>query len=335
MNYGHCTARIVQLVSMKNFWKDLPVPFSVLAPMDGVTDSVFRQIIVRTGKPDVLFTEFTNCDGLMSNGRERVIERLKFQQNERPIVAQIWGINPKTFYESAQLIAEMGFDGIDLNMGCPHRTIIEEGACSALIKNPGLSIELIQATKEGGNGLPVSVKTRIGFNNEEIEEWIGFLLRQNIDALTIHLRTVSELSKVPARWEYMPKIVALKNSIAPQTKIIGNGDVQTIEEGKEKTEKYKPDGIMYGTAIFSNPWLFNTQIDVSKITPREKMALFLQHINLFKAEYGSKKNFFILKKYCKIYIQGFDNAAKIREAIMIIKNIDQMESEIKKFIENQ
>src|SRR5258708_5966429 len=188
---------------MKNFWNKLPKPFTVLAPMDGVTDVVFRQIITEFGRPDVLFTEFTMTDGLISRGHEKVAERLLLTEKQKPVIAQIWGTKPDHFYQVAKTLQTMGFAGIDINMGCPTRDVVKEGACSGLIRNPQLASEIIHATKEGAGELPVSVKTRIGFEKENIEEWISFLLEHNIAALTVHLRTVRELSKVPAHWEKM------------------------------------------------------------------------------------------------------------------------------------
>lgn len=319
---------------MKIFWKDLPKGFSVLAPMDGVTDVVFRQIIVQIGKPDVLFTEFTNCDGLMSSGRDHVIERLLFKPNEHPIVAQIWGVNPETFYESAKLIASLGFDGIDINMGCPHRTIVADGACSALIKTPGLAAKLIEATKKGSKGLPVSVKTRIGLKDNQIDEWISFLLKQELAALTIHLRTAKEQSLVPAHWELMHAIVALKDQIHPDTVIIGNGDIKTLEEAKQKIKDTACDGIMIGRGIFANPWLFTPTSKKEQIAIQERFALFLNHINLFEQTWGKEKNPALLKKFCKMYINGFEGASAIREEIMQTSDLLSLHDIVQKYAVN-
>jgi len=319
---------------MKNFWQSLPKGFTILAPMDGVTDVVFRQIMVEIGKPDVLFTEFTNCDGLMSSGKEKVIERLKFHPNEHPIVAQIWGVNAKTFYESAKLIAKMGFDGIDLNMGCPHRTITHEGACSALIKNPPLAKELIQATKEGSNGLPVSVKTRLGLQQtSEMQKWIPFLLEQNIAALTIHLRTAKELSLVPAHWEAMKDIVAMKDKISPHTLTIGNGNIKTLDEVQQKIGETGCDGIMIGRGIFSDPWLFNTTINKNAVTIQERFALFLKHIDLFEQTWSNAKNPALLKKFCKVYINGFEGASAMREEIMQTNDLSSLRSIVQRMMQ--
>ena len=304
---------------MNNFWQTLPLPFTVLAPMDGVTDVVFRQIITQIGKPDVLFTEFINCDGLMSKGHEKVGESLKFLKNEKPIVAQIWGINPETFYKSAKYCKELGFSGIDINMGCPIRTITKDGSCSALIKNPNLAKELITAAKEGAGGLPVSVKTRLGFNSIQLEEWIGFLLKQDLQALTVHLRTVEELSKVPAHWELMPEIVKLRNELSPKTLIIGNGDLKSMEDVEDKCKLYKNEGFMVGRGIFTNPWMFNKKINQEDVTIAERIDLFKTHIQLFDKMFGTRRNAENLKKFCKVYIANFPDAGLLREEIMKTK----------------
>lgn len=314
---------------MKSFWRKLPAPFTALAPMDGVTDMVFRQIIAQIGRPDVFFTEFTSVEGLMSEGRKRVEQNLLFQPNEQPVAAQIWGISPKNFYESAKYIKNSGFSGIDINMGCPQRVIIKNGACSALIKNQKLASEIIKATKEGAGGLPVSVKTRIGWGKEDIEEWIGFLLRQDLAALTVHLRTATELSKVPARWEFMPKIMRLRDKYAPETVIIGNGDITSLNEVKEKHEEYGCEGFMIGRGIFANPWVFNGSKNTQDISLDERFAIFLRHIDLYEKTWGRNKNFENLKKFCKVYINNFPEAAKYREKVMKAKSLEELRESVR------
>lgn len=202
---------------MNNFWqtihKQSPNPFFILAPMEDVTDTVFRQIVQKTnlGQPEILFTEFTNCDGICSVGQSRVIHRLKYSNVEKPIVAQIWGKTPKNYYETAKLCLELGFDGVDINFGCPEKNVIKQGCCSAMIKTPNIAKEIIQAVKSGlNNQIPVSVKTRIGFGKVETDEWIPFLLEQNLPAITIHGRTVAG-SDSPANWEEIKKSVQLRD----------------------------------------------------------------------------------------------------------------------------
>lgn len=313
---------------MVNFWRRLPNPFTVLAPMDGVTDTVFRQIINSIGRPDVFFTEFVNCEGLLSPGKNIVAERLKYIPNEQPIVAQIWGVNPDSFREVTQDIKKLGFSGIDINMGCPDRTVIKDGACAGLIKNPILAQKIIEATKEGSGGLPVSVKTRIGFYKEDVEKWIGFLLKQDLSAISIHLRTVRELSKVPAHWELMPKIIELKNKIAPNTFIVGNGDIKSLAEVKERHKLYGCDGYMIGTGIFANPWLFNSSVKIEDITVKERLSLYLKHIDLFSKTWGESKNPATLKKFCKTYINNFPDVVDLRKKIMSSNSLQELRDTI-------
>lgn len=306
---------------MKNFWTELPKPFTALAPLDGVTDFVFRQIIVKLGKPNVLFTEFTSCDGMQSKGRKKVESRLLFDKNEKPIVAQIWGANPKDFYETAKYIKTLDFTGIDINMGCPIADIIKGGACSGLLKNPKLAAEIIKATKEGADGLPVSVKTRIGFDSENIEQWIGFLLKQDLAALSVHLRTVDEMSKMPAHWELMPQIIKLRNKHAPKTIITGNGDIASLLEVEGKYKEYGCEGFMVGRGIFVNPWMFNKSRSIDDISVEERFETFLMHIKLYEKTWENSRNFANLKKFCKIYINNFTNAGENREKIMATKSL--------------
>jgi len=316
---------------MKSFWQSLPAPFTVLAPMEGVTDVVFRQIITQIGRPDVFFTEFTNCDGLMSKGRKRVEDALLFSENEQPVVAQIWGLRPENFYKTAQYCREKGFAGIDINMGCPVDTVIKKGACSALIKNHTLAKEIIDATKDGAGDLPVSVKTRIGFDSISLTEWIGFILKQDLAALTLHFRTVRELSKVPAHWECLPEIMKLRQELAPKTLIIGNGDVGSLQEVKEKYDEYGCEGFMIGRGIFSNPWLFNANIILENITIADRLDLYLRHIRLFEETWEGKKNPDSLKKFAKTYIQNFPDAGSLREKVVLSKNITEMQEMISSY----
>ena len=314
---------------MQSFWQDLPKPFTALAPLDGVTDMVFRQVITEIGKPDVLFTEFTMCQGLLSAGRERVLDNLLYTPEQQPIVAQIWGIVPEHFYKVAKDLQARGFAGIDLNMGCPHGTVIKHGACSALIKNPTLAAEIIQATKEGaGPDMPVSVKTRIGFKEEKIEEWIGFLLKQNLAALTVHLRTVAEMSKEPAHWEKMSEVVLLRNTIAPDTILMGNGDITSLAEMHEKFREYGCEGFMVGRGIFTNPWLFNPKIAMHEKTLNERIELYLYHISLFEKQWGGRKNFALLKKFAKTYISNLNGATDIRDNLMNSRTLEELKKKI-------
>ncbi len=312
-----------------NFWEELKKPVMALAPMDGVTDTVFRQIVASVGRPDVFFTEFVPVDALTSKAAETVIKKsLTFTNIERPLVAQIWGNDPEKFYQTAQLLSKLGFDGIDINMGCPADNVLKKGACSALIRNPSLALEIINATIKGANGLPVSVKTRIGFDFIDTVNWVTILLQAPIAALILHLRTVDEMSKVPAHWDEITKAVQIRDELNSKALIIGNGDVKSLEEAKEKCEHYGIDGVMIGRGIFENVYLFNNEIDITKITPQQKISLLLQHLELFKQTFGNTKNFELMKKFVKCYINNFNGATEAREKLMKIKSLDELIFEV-------
>jgi tRNA-dihydrouridine synthase len=310
-------------------WQQLKKPFFVLAPMEGGTDTVFRQIVMSCGKPDAVFTEFTNVEGLLSKGKEEVGKRLLFAKNEHPIIAQIWGITPSAFYEAARQVSQMGFDGIDINMGCPERTVVKHGACSALIENPSLAKEIIKAVKKGAPNLPISVKTRIGFKTIQTEEWISFLLKQNLDALTVHFRTQKEMSNVPAHWDEAKKVVFLRGKISPKTIIIGNGDVETKKEGLSLSKKYKLDGIMIGRGVFHNPYVFNERINYEAQTKKQRIKLLIKHLDLFEKTWKEKQKYAPLKRFFKIYISSFEGAADMREKLMLTQNTTEARKVLK------
>lgn len=306
---------------MKSFWRKLSKPFFVLAPMEDVTDTVFRQIVSSCVRPDVFFTEFTNVDGIMSVGREAVMHRLQFSEIERPVVAQLWGKSPDHYRETAKLLVEMGFDGIDINMGCPQKKVIKNGGCAALINNPDQARLIIEATKEGAGGkIPVSVKTRIGFKSIITEEWITVLLKAGIDALTVHGRTAAEMSKVPAHWDEIAKAVELRNSMGLNTLIIGNGDVSSREDGLAKWKKTGVDGIMIGRGIFDDPWIFDHDVPHRLHSVKEHLDLMKKHIELFEATWGRTKQYAILRKFFKVYVKGFDGAADWRRRVTETKS---------------
>jgi tRNA-dihydrouridine synthase len=311
-----------------NIWDELPQPFFVLAPMDDVTDTVFRQVVADCAAPDLFFAEFVNVDALQSRGREATLKRLKFTDKERPIIAQVWGLDPENFRKSARDIAAMGYDGIDLNFGCPVKDVVQNGACSALIKpeNRDRAKAYIEACREGAPSLPLSVKTRLGFNEVDLS-WHEFLLKQKLNALTIHGRTRRQMSKVPADWEAIGQVAELRTSLSPATKIIGNGDVLTRRQGEELANKYNLDGIMVGRGIFHNPFIF------SGVSPREwekygvdaKVALFRKHVELFAATWApGERKIHTLNKFCKIYINGFDGAKDLREKLMSAASTDEL-----------
>ncbi|MBI2607412.1 MAG: tRNA-dihydrouridine synthase [Candidatus Doudnabacteria bacterium] len=312
----------------RGFWDKLTKPIMILAPMANVTDFAFRKMIAQYGKPDVMWTEFVSVDGLCSPGKERLMIDLKYSEIERPIVAQFFGSKPENFYKCAQLAQELKFDGIDINMGCPDKSVEKQGAGAALMKNPKLAKEIILATQEGAGELPVSVKTRLGYNKIDFEDWLPTLFEAKPAAVIFHLRTRKEMSKVPAHWEVMPEIMSLigaspletrgerggleakPSDLTPPTQlsaagevgdfsyskrgfsaplILGNGDVMSLQQGIEKCAQTGADGVMFGRGIFGNPWLFNREIRVEGLEIRDKLKVMIEHTKLFEKTFISAR----------------------------------------------
>ena len=340
------------------FWEKLKRPIFCLAPMADVTDCAFRQIIAKYGKPDIFFTEFVSADGLCSVGRDKLLIDFIYGENEHPIVAQIFGGKPDNIRKASALCKELGFDGIDINMGCPDKSVEKQCSGAAMMKDPKLAREIIRAAKEGAGGLPVSVKTRIGYNKNEIETWIPELLKEDIAALTLHLRTRKEMSDVPAHWELMKRIVEIRDKIKSKTLILGNGDVADLEDAKRKIQETGCDGVMLGRAIFGNPWLFASKEYISKsnLSPQacganfsarqpakgfykhipstlENLKVMCEHTKLFEKMLGEHKNFAIMKKHCKAYVNGFEGAKELRIKLMEAENAGEIEVLVNNFLE--
>jgi nifR3 family TIM-barrel protein len=315
---------------MVNFWKNLPKPFTVLAPMENVTDFVFREIVARElPKPNVMFTEFTNIESLLSKGYEANITKFRFGRTQRPMVAQIWGTNPESFYKVAKMIQELGFDGVDINMGCPVHEVMKIGGGAAMIDNQKLTKEVIEAVKKGANNLPISVKTRIGTKSVTTDKWTTFLLEQKIDALTIHGRTAKQMSKGLADWNEIAKVVKIKNQIAPETIIIGNGDIENYEQVINAHEKYGVDGIMIGRGIFKNPWIFDPTSPRLSMTRKEYIDVLLKHLDLYEKNWRDTKSPEPMKKFYKMYINNFKGANILRQKLMETKNFEEAKELLK------
>ncbi len=316
---------------MNNFWNELPKPFFALAPMEAVTDIVFRHVIATAAKPDIFFTEFVNASSFCSKkGIHSTKGRLRFSVEEKPIIAQIWGNKPDEFSKMSHSLAEMGFSGIDINMGCPDKSVIKTGSGSALIKTPEIASELIRAAKTGG--LPVSVKTRLGdVKQDEWHDWIKFLLEQDIVNLTIHLRTRKEMSKVGAHYELIPEIKNLRDEISPNTLLTINGDISDHQHGEELVKQYGVDGIMIGRGIFHNPYAFESE--KKEHDKLELIRLLNLHLDLFD-KYSTNESplkFDPLKRFFKIYIHGFSGANKLRDRLMHATNTN----EVRNIIDNE
>lgn len=357
------------------FLDKLPKPFFTLAPMDDVTDTVFRQIIADLAKPDLFFTEFVNVDGLQSPGRPKLMHKLLLTDKEKPVIAQIWGLKPDNYYKTTKDLIKMGFAGVDINMGCPVKTVVKNGACAALINNRELAGDIIDAVQSAagesrrsdldavqGNSaeranrtkgteseresvndaamrqkfagvtssaevavgkvirmsdtFPVSVKTRVGFTTVELS-WVEYILNKKLDLLSIHTRTAAQMSKVPAEWKLMIPIREMRDSLSPQTLLVGNGDVQSRIQGEELAKEYKIDGIMIGRGIFNDPLIFSKAGPWKEWTPEMKLKLFIKHIELHLQTYqNGERRFETLRKFCKIYINDFDGASEMRVKFM-------------------
>ena len=305
----------------------------ILAPMDGVTDVVFRQMIAKAAPPDLFFTEFVNVDGLQSRGRPRLMHKLSMGPKESNLVAQIWGKTPENYYKTASDIVKMGFAGIDINMGCPVKNVVSSGCCSALINNRYLALEIIKATKAGANGkIPVSVKTRTGLNEVDFS-WHELLLKQGLSMLTVHGRTTKQQSKVPANWDDIAKVKELRDKLAPSTLIIGNGDVQNRQQGDALAAKYGLDGIMIGRAVFSDPFVFSINSPWQKMSEKTKLQMYLGHIELFHKTYpDGPRNWESLKRMAKVYVNNINNASILRDSLVRSESIANMQLILKQEI---
>ena len=319
------------------FLETLQRPFFVLAPLDDVTDTVFRRVVASCAAPDVFFTEFVNVDGLMSPGRSKLLKKLRFTEGERPLIAQLWGLKPDNFQAVADQIAsgelarELGlpegvnFAGIDLNMGCPEKNVVNHGACAGLMNHPELAVEIVQAAQAGSAGrLPVSVKTRIGFTAVDLS-WPALLLKQKLNMLTIHGRTRKEMSKVPAHWDVIGQIRELRDELAPETLLVGNGDVDSRALGLELAEQYKLDGIMIGRGVFHDPFVFSENSPWGSQAREQRIDLYRRHVQLFADTWqNGERPIPTLNKFCKIYINNFDGAKELREQLMSAKTTDEL-----------
>ncbi|MEP7204562.1 MAG: tRNA-dihydrouridine synthase [Candidatus Saccharibacteria bacterium] len=309
---------------MTNFWTELPKPFFILAPMEAVTDVVFRHVVARAAPPDVYVTEFTNASSYCSpKGIDSTRGRLAFTADEQPILVQIWGKKPDQFEIMAKAMADLGFRGIDINMGCPDKSVVHGGSGSGLIRTPELAAELIAAAKL--SGLPVSVKTRLAdVNIDDWRDWLSFLLRQDIANLTIHLRTRKEMTKVDAHFELIPEIKKMRDDIAPQTLLTINGDIRDRQHGQELVRRYGVDGIMIGRGVFVNPFAFETE---KRIHTHDELLELLQFQLDLHDSYDlslERRNFNPLKRFFKIYFRDFVGASELRNRLMQAKSTDEV-----------
>jgi tRNA-dihydrouridine synthase len=314
----------------ENFWRDLPRPFFILAPMEDVTDVVFRHVVSEAARPDVFFTEFTNSESYCHpQGIQSVRGRLTFTEDEQPIVAHIWGDKPENFRQMSIGMAELGFQGIDINMGCPVPNVTQNGKGSGLIRRPEVAADLIQAAKAGG--LPVSVKTRLGFSHvDEWQDWLTHILKQDIVNLSIHLRTRKEMSKVDAHWELIPEIKKLRDKIAPDTLLTINGDIPDRQTGLKLAHQYGIDGVMIGRGIFHNPFAFEKE--PKDHSSKELLDLLRLHLDLHD-QYSelALRSFKALHRFFKIYVKGFPGASGLRNQLMNTESTDEVRALLDSF----
>jgi len=323
---------------VQGFWKKIKKPFLALAPMADVTDAAFRRMFAKYGKPDITWTEFVSADGLClapEEGRKRLLKAFEYIEAERPVVAQIFGSNPEHIEKAVAMVRELGFDGVDLNMGCPDKTIEKQKAGAALIKTPELAKEIILAAKRGAGEMPVSVKTRIGYNKDELETWLPVLLSAEPALITVHARTRKEMSLVSARWERVKRAVEIRDEIQKDLKIktliAGNGDVTSREEAFKRVEETGADGVMIGRGVFGNPWFFNSEIKKENLPITEQLKVMVEHTKFFE-ELCSYKSFAVMKKHYKAYCHGFDGAKELRVKLMEAENSREVEKLVDEFV---
>ncbi len=317
-----------------NFWQQLPKPIFVAAPLANVTDAPFRRFFITKSKPAVMWTEFVSADGLCHpKGREALLKDLAYTEGERPLVAQLFTAHPDKMKEAAELVASLGFDGIDINMGCPDKNVMKQGAGATCIKNPENAAALIRAAKEGvaaaGKDIPVSVKTRTGFHEDILEAWLPILLKEEPAIITLHARTKKEMSAAPAHWDRVKKAVEIRNEMKSDTLILGNGDAKDLSDAKEKVAESGADGVMFGRALIGNPWLFDER--KIAVTVAEKIEAALDHTKSFLEFWGESKSFELMKKFYRAYINNFPLAKELRAEMMEKKTFPEIEEVVESF----
>ena len=353
------------------FWKnflDLDRPFIGLSPMDGITDAPFRAITAKYGRPDLTFTEFIAVEALI-RGVQKSFEDLRFTELERPIVAQLYGKDPELFYSCAQIIAELGFDGVDINMGCPAKTVEARGAGAGLMKTPDLAVEIIEAVEDGLAGwvkngieydkwpeeikfakvkrffserkksegennkqrnknremIPISVKTRIGYDKPMLDEWFGPLSKTNVKAFSIHGRTFKQKYSGRADWDVISEASKYIKNINKDAIVIGNGDISSYKEGIDMAKKYNVDGVLIGRKSIGNPWVVRRdgQVKVGAKTS-ELFDVMLEHSKLHY-ELKGPRAFVQMRRTLAEYIKEIPNAAQIRSELVRVNNPQEVE----------
>ena len=302
--------------------------------MDGITDAPFRYITDIYGKPDIIYTEFVSVKGLML-GRPAIERMLLHHKTETFTVAQFFGSEPEYFYQAAQAALEKGFDGIDINMGCPDKSVFNRGGGAGLILQPKLAKEIILTVKKAVRDstkklnikkyIPVSVKTRTGYKNHQTKEWISQLLEAEPDVICLHARTFAQKYSGKADWEQIG--IAADLAKPTKTKIFGNGDIKSREQALERIKEFNLAGVLIGRAALGNPWIFKGVIPSTV----ERFKVLLEHCKKFQ-EFFPESEFKIMRKHLAWYIKNFPHAAEVRNELMQVKNIKDVKKILSKIV---
>ena len=362
-----------------NFWRRIYRPIIGLSPMDGVTDASFRYITAKHGGPDVTFTEFVNIQAAF-HAAHTLIKDLTYGEIERPVVAQIYGRSPEMFYRVSHIVCELGFDGLDVNMGCPAKKVAAAGCGAALIRAPELARSIIRAAARGVKDwcdgqtlndievepelvekirianrlrtgiegplgrrpIPVSVKTRLGYDRIVVEDWISTLLEEHPAAISLHGRTLQQGYKGNADWDAIARAVEVgKNS---ETLILGNGDLQDMAQVHRRVRETQVDGVLLGRSAQGNPWIFRAKHQVKRalaenselfiasmpISLEERFRVILEHSGHFEQQ-ASGENFVGIRKHLTWYCRGFRGAAEMRSQMVRVKTAGEVHQCLKNF----
>lgn len=364
-----------------SFWATLPTPIIGLSPMDGVTDAVFRRIVAWQGKPDVTFTEFTHVHDVC-RGPEFLLDSLRYHEAERPIVAQLYGKNPELFYQAAHAVCEMGFDGLDINMGCPSRNVASSGSGAGLIRTPDLAHEIMRAARQGivdwtagqtleaaglkpvrvdairrlnerrgailpvRKSIPLSVKTRLGYDEVIVERWIEHLLIESPAVISLHGRTLQQMYRGEADWSAIARASEVVRGSG--TMLFGNGDVQSLDEVARRVRETGVDGVLVGRAVLGTPWFFREKEEARQSVQLEKSGvieplspslttrfeILLEHAKQFEAQYG-REQFRRMRKHLGWYCKGFPHAAALRATMFRVSSVRDVEAILAAFRADQ
>lgn len=364
-----------------SFWATLPTPIIGLSPMDGVTDAVFRRVVAWQGKPDVTFTEFTHVHDVC-RGPEFLLDSLRYHEAERPIVAQLYGKNPELFYQAAHAVCEMGFDGLDINMGCPSRNVASSGSGAGLIRTPDLAHEIMRAARQGivdwtagqtleaaglkpvrvdairrlnerrgaivpvRKSIPLSVKTRLGYDEVIVERWIEHLLIESPAVISLHGRTLQQMYRGEADWSAIARAAEVVRGSG--TMLFGNGDVQSLDEVARRVRETGVDGVLVGRAVLGTPWFFREKEEARQSVQLERSGvnepfspsltgrfeILLEHAKQFEAQYG-REQFRRMRKHLGWYCKGFPHAAGVRARMFRVSSVRDVEAVLTAFRADQ